>query len=73
VRIDIAIPLVHYVGVNALDFGTGSGPAFGTFGRPFYAQDNAVSVPENFALDQKTSLDPYKSPFTTRGEVFPDY
>jgi hypothetical protein len=73
VRIDFGIPLVHHVGVSAIDFGTGSGPAFGTFGRPFFAQDNAVSVPENFAPDQTTSPYPYTKPFTAQGGAFPDY
>ncbi len=73
VRLDFGFPLVHHVGVSAVDFGTGSGPVFGTFGRPFFAQDNAVSVPENFAPDQRTSTYPYTSPFTTRGGIFPDY
>ncbi len=73
VRIDFGIPLVHHVGVNAVDIGTGSGPAFGIFGRPFYAQDNSVSVPENFAPDQAVSPYRYTSPFTTLGGTFPDY
>ncbi len=73
VRIDFGIPLVHHVVVSAIDFGTGSGPSFGVFGRPLSAQDNAVSVPENFAPDQTTATYPYTSPFTTQGGVFPDY
>ena len=73
VRLDFGIPLIHHVGVNAVDIGTGSGNAFGIFGRPFYAQDNSVSVPENFAPDQTTSPYPYTSPFTTQGGAFPDY
>jgi hypothetical protein len=73
VRLDFGFPLVHHVGVNAVDFGTGSGPSYGIFGRPFYAQDNAVSVPENFAPDQTISTYPYTSPFTTQGGIFPDY
>ena len=67
------IPLVHHVGVNAVDFGSGSGDAFGIFGRPFYAQDNSVSVPENFAPDQTISHYRYSSPFSTPGGNFPDY
>jgi len=73
VRIDFGIPLVHHVGVSAVDIGTGSGPAFGIFGRPFYAQDNSVSVPENFAPDQTVSPYRYTSPFTSLGGTFPDY
>ncbi len=73
VRLDFGFPLVHHVGVSAIDFGTGSGPVFGNFGRPFFAQDNAVSVPENFAPDQRNATYPYTSPFTTRGGIFPDY
>jgi hypothetical protein len=73
VRLDFGIPLIHHVGVNAVDIGTGSGPAFGIFGRPFYAQDNSVSVPENFAPDQSASPYPYTSPFSTQAGAFPDY
>ena len=70
VRIDFGVPLVHHVGVSAIDFGTGSGQAFGAFGRPFFAQDNAVSVPENFAPDEVISAYPTTTPFTTRGGPF---
>ena len=59
VRIDFGIPLVHHVVVSAIDFGTGSGPSFGVFGRPLSAQDNAVSVPEKFCArpdDRNLSL-----------------
>jgi len=73
VRLDFGIPLVHHVGVSAVDFGTGSGNAFGTFGSPFYAQDNAVSASENFAPDQTIATYPFTSPFTTQGGIFPDY
>jgi hypothetical protein len=73
VRIDFGIPLVHHVGVNAVDVGTGSGDAFGTFGQPFYAQDNSVSVPENFAPDQTVSPYHFTSPFTNLGGSFPNY
>ena len=73
VRLDFGIPLVHHVGVSAIDFGTGSGNAFGIFGQPFYAQDNSVSVPENFAPDQTISNYSYTSPFTSPGGTFPDY
>lgn len=73
VRIDFGIPLIHHVGVNAADVQTGSGPAFGNFGQPFYAQDNAVSVSENLAPDSRVSPYPYASPFTEAGATFPEY
>jgi hypothetical protein len=73
VRLDFGIPLVHHVGVNAADIATGGGQAFGYFGRPFYAQDNAVSEPENFAPESRISPYPFASPFTTPGPTFPSY
>lgn len=73
VRLDFGIPLVHHVGVNAADIATGSGQAFGYFGRPFYAQDNAVSVPENLAPESHISPYPFASPFSSPGPTFSNY
>lgn len=73
VRLDFGIPLVHHVGVNPIDLATGSGQAFGYFGHPFYAQDNAVSVPENLAPESRVSSYPFASPFSYPGETFPEY
>ena len=73
VRLDFGVALVHHAGVNAVDVATGSGQAFGTFGLPFYAQDNAVTVAENLAPDQSPSPYPLASPFSYPGPVFTEY
>lgn len=73
VRFDFGIPLVHHVGVNPVDIATGSGQAFGYFGDPFFAQDNAVSVPENLAPESRVSPYPFASPFSYPGHTFTDY
>lgn len=73
VRLDFGIPLVHHVGVNPIDLATGGGQAFGYFGHPFYAQDNAVSVAENPAPESRVSSYPFASPFSYPGGKFTEY